>query len=179
MKESFLCEPKSIYGKSKLLATNFLLEKNKKKNFPAIILRLFQAYGPHQDKNRLIPIVIDGCIKDTKFGCSPGKQFRDFIYIDDVIRAILNSLNNKNALGNIINVGAQKPKKIKSVIKKIRSIIKSGSPQFGKIKMRRDEILNIYPNISKAKKLLKWKPKISFNIGLRKTISYYLKYAQK
>ena len=45
--------------------------------------------------------------------------------------------------------------------------------------MRRDEILNIYPNISKAKKLLKWKPKISFNIGLRKTISYYLKYAQK
>ena len=177
--ENLKCKPKSIYGKSKLLATNFLLKKFNKEKFPAIVLRLFQAYGPNQDINRLIPIVIEGCIQNKKFACSTGNQLRDFIYIDDVIKAITSCVNSKNAIGNIFNIGLGKPKKVKSVIKNIRSIINSGQPQFGKIKMRKDEIKSIYPNINKAKKILKWQPKIEFRKGLIKTIKYYSKNANK
>ena len=88
-------------------------------------------------------------------------------------------VNSKNAIGNIFNIGLGKPKKVKSVIKNIRSIINSGQPQFGKIKMRKDEIKSIYPNINKAKKILKWQPKIEFRKGLIKTIKYYSKNANK
>lgn len=179
LKENYKCEPTSIYGKSKLLATEYLLKKYRKEQFPIVVLRLFQAYGPHQDINRLIPIVIDGCIKNIKFACTSGRQLRDFIYIDDVLKAIFFSLKDKKALGNIFNIGFGKPKKINYVIKKINSILKSGMPQFGKIKMRKDEIESIYPDIKKAKKLLKWRPKISFNKGLIKTIKYYLDYERR
>ena len=48
-----------------------------------------------------------------------------------------------------------------------------GKPNFGKIKLRKDESLKIYPSISKAKKLLNWKMKFDFITGLKKTISYY------
>ena len=68
---------KSIYSKSKLLATNYLLELNKKK-FSCTILRLYLAYGPTQDYNRFIPIIIRSCLNKEKFPCSNGKQTRDF-----------------------------------------------------------------------------------------------------
>ena len=83
------------------------------------------------------------------------------------------SLKNKKAIGQIINIGSGKPRKIKNIINNIKKIANGGHPQFGKIKLRKDEILKLYPNINKAKKLIKWKPKISFKKGLKSTIKYY------
>ena len=71
------------------------------------------AYGPGQDINRFLPIIITGCVKNKKFPCSRGNQFRDFVHINDVVNAILKSLTNKNARGQIINIGSGKPKKLK------------------------------------------------------------------
>ena len=87
-KESMSCKPTSIYGKSKLLSTELLLKNFKMKKFPAIILRLFQVYGPNQSINRIIPITINSCIKNKEFPCSSGLQKRDFIFIDDLINVI-------------------------------------------------------------------------------------------
>ena len=85
----------------------------------------------------------------------------------------MKSLTNKKAKGQIINVGTGKPKKLKNIIKYIRKISNGGSPQFGKIKLRKDEILKIYPSIKKAKSLVNWKPRISFQRGIKDTIKSY------
>ena len=79
---------KSIYGKSKLLASKHLIDLFNKKKFPSTILRLYLAYGPKQDINRFIPIIIDGCLNNKKIPLSKGNQIRDFCYIDDVLKAI-------------------------------------------------------------------------------------------
>ncbi len=175
-KENARCNPKSIksiYGKAKLLSSMYLINLFKKKNFPSTILRLYLAYGPRQDINRFIPIIIKNCIKNKKFNCSEGNQYRDFVHVDDVVNAILKSLINKNARGQIINVGSGKPRRIRNIIEYIKKILKGGYPQFGKIKLRKDEILKLYPNIKKAKNELNWKPKISFDQGLKSTIKFY------
>jgi len=164
---------KSTYGKAKLLATTYLIDLFKKKKFPSTVLRLYLAYGPKQDINRFLPIIINGCIKNKKFPCSEGKQFRDFVHVYDVVDAILKSLTNKNARGEIINIGSGKPKKIRKIVKDIQKIIKKGDPQFGQIKLRKDEILKIYPNINKARKKIQWKPKILFNKGIKSVIKFY------
>ena len=121
----------------------------------------------------MIPIVIKACIKNKKFPCSSGKQLRDFLHVDDVVDAILKSLKSEKARGQIINVGAGKPQKVKNVIALIKKSLRGGYPQFGKIKFRKDEILKIYPNIKKAKNKINWYPRISFNKGLKSTIKYY------
>ena len=59
------------------------------------------------------------------------------------------------------------------MILKICKLVGSGKPQFGKIKLRKDEIKYLFPSIKKAKKLLKWRPLIDINVGLKKTIKYY------
>ena len=166
---------KSIYGKAKLNSSEFLIQKYKKNNFPATILRLYLSYGPKQDINRFIPIIINSCLRGKKFPCSNGIQFRDFLHVDDVISAIIKCLLSKKAKGQIFNLGSGKPQKIKNIIKKIVKIINSGIPNYGKIKLRKDEIIKLYPDISKIKTKLNWKPKISFNNGLIKTIKYYEK----
>ena len=179
-KENAKCSPKSIksiYGKAKLLSSIYLINLFKKKKFPSTILRLYLTYGPRQDINRFIPIIIEGCIKNKKFDCSEGNQFRDFVHVDDVVDAILKSLTNKNARGKIINVGSGKPRKIRNIIEQIKKISKAGYPQFGKIKLRKDEILKLYPNIKKAKNIINWKPKISFEKGLKSTIKFYNEHA--
>ena len=150
-----------------------MLDLHKKKKFPATILRLYQTFGPEQDTNRLIPFIIKSCIKNEKFPCSTGNQFRDFIHIDDVVRAISKCFNNKKVIGNIINIGSGKPKKVSQVIRFIHKKIKTGYPQFGKIKLRKDEILWAYPSISKAKKILQWWPIKKFDKSLISTIKSY------
>ena len=174
-KETMKCNPRSLYSKAKFLASKFLLKFYKKKKFPVTILRLYQAYGPRQDVNRLIPIVINSCLKNKKFPCSDGKQYRDFVHVEDVARAILKCLDNKKTFGEIINIGSGKPIRVKQIINLIKNNIKSGLPLFGKLKLRKEETLKIYPDTSKAKKFLNWKPKIKFNSGLISTINFYKK----
>ncbi len=175
-KENIKCRLKKIkstYGKAKLLSSIHLINLFKKKKFPSTVLRLYLAYGPQQDINRFLPIIINGCIKNEKFPCSKGVQLRDFIHVQDVVSAIIKSLINKNARGQIINIGSGKPRKIRSVIEDVKKISKGGHPQYGTFKLRKFEILKLYPNIKKAKKIINWRPKILFKKGLRSTIKYY------
>ena len=166
----------SAYGEAKLLSSNFLLDLNKKYNFPVTILRLYLIYGPYQDPNRVIPITILNSIFNKKFDCSDGKQSRDFLYIDDLVDGIIKILIKKDNLsGEIINLGSGKPTKIKKIIKNIVNLVGSGKPIFGKVRFRKDEINKLYPNLNKAKKLINWTPKTDLNLGLKKTIFFYKK----
>jgi len=172
-KESLYCRPLSVYGKAKFFASKYLLGLYSKKNFPVVILRLYQIYGPYQDHNRFIPIIIDSCRKNIQFPCSNGEQYRDFLYVDDFVRAVFFSISSDKAIGKIINIGLGKPLKIKKIIQKIVKIYKKGKPLFGKIKLRKEEMRITYPDITKAKKILNWKPIISFKKGLLNTVRYY------
>ncbi len=163
--------PKSSYALAKLASTFYLIKLYKVYKFPVIILRLFQVYGPGQDKNRILPQVISGCLKNKTFPTSKGHQVRDFCYIDDVVNAIFLALNSKKNHGEIFNIGYGKPLKIKNIIQKIQKIIDKGKPQFGKLKYREDENMKLYPNINKAKTKLKWRPKVTFEKGVKLIIN--------
>jgi dTDP-glucose 4,6-dehydratase len=171
--EKFRCRPLSVYAKAKFFASKYLLGLYEKKKFPVVILRLYQVYGPNQDLNRFIPVIINSCRNDLKFPCSNGQQFRDFLYVDDFVRSAFSSMRNSEVMGKIINIGSGKPLKIMKIIKKIIKIYKKGKPLFGKIKLRKEEMRITYPDISNAKRILKWKPLISFNKGILKTVRYY------
>ena len=145
----------------------------KKKNFPFVILRFYQVYGPEQKTNRMIPHVVNCAKKNFAFDCSDGRQSRDFLYIDDAVEAIYKCFRTKNILGKIINIGSGRQINIKNLIESIVRIIGKGKPNYGKIKLRADEPLISFPNIMRSRKYLSWRPKTSFELGLKKTINYY------
>ena len=165
--------PKSFYGKAKLRATNFLLNSNKRKKIPYIVLRLYQVYGAHQKLDRLIPYVVKNSLNNKKFDCTNGNQSRDFLHIDDLTDLLIKILNKKKVKKGIFNVGTGNPLQVKKIINLITNITKKGKPLFGKIKMRNDEDITYYPNVSKIKKYFKWRSKINIITGIKKTIKHY------
>ena len=98
---------------------------------------------------------------------------RDFIYVEDFVNYLYLFSVKKNINGEIFNIGFGRPIKIKNIINLIKKKIKMGAPLFGKIKLRKEESLVMYPDISKLKKCTKVKPKTEFLEGLKKTIKFY------
>jgi len=174
-KESQREDPISSYSCAKVAVTHFLQMIYKTQKFPVIILRLFLVYGVGQKNNRFIPQIVDGCIKKKSFPVSAGNQIRDFCYIDDVVKAILLSLNSKKSHGEVINIASGKPTRIKKVVNTIVDKVELGRANFGKIHYRDLENMELYADISKAKKLLKWRPLIGLDQGLELTINSMLK----
>ena len=172
-RENIKCNLKSVrsvYGKAKLLSSKYVINLFKKKNFPSTVIRFYLVYGPKQDINRFIPTIINGCLKNKKFPTSDGSQLRDFLYIDDAIRAIIMCLENKKSRGQILNIGTGKPKLIKKVIQMVKKVSKGGKPQYGMFKLRKFDIPKLYPNINKVKNKIKWSPKVSFEKGIKITV---------
>ena len=162
--------PISPYSYAKTAATHFLQMLYRREKFPVIILRPFLVYGPGQGVERFIPQVIKGCIEEKEFPISEGMQLRDFCFIDDFVRSIFSSIDNTEAFGEVINIASGEPISIKDVVTKIQNIVATGRPQFGKAAYRDEENMELYADITKAKKLLNWQPKISLEEGLKRTI---------
>ena len=161
------------------MAEEYLYKNAHKSKTNVIILRVSNIIGsPNSSKLKTWKYVAnDLCLqahKDKKIILqTQGLQKRDFLYIDDFINSVFKCFKYSHLHGEIINIGYGEPKKLKNIVKYIRNLINGGNPEYGKIKIRKDEILETYPDIKKAKKLLKWKPKVKFKQGIKKTINFY------
>jgi len=162
--------PISPYSFAKTSATHFLQMLYKTEHFPVVILRPFLVYGPGQSMERFIPQIISGCIEGRNFPTSEGRQLRDFCFIGDFIQSIFSSIDNTEVFGEVINIASGEPISIKDVVTIIQNIISTGRPQFGKVAYRTGENMELYADITKAKKLLNWQPEVSLEEGLKKTI---------
>ncbi len=171
--EKTKCLAKTYYNKTKLMASKYLMKKYFDSKLNITILRPYQVYGPLQSVDRIVPITITNCLKKKIFYCSEGLQFRDFLYVKDLVNAIFSTIENKKAFGEVINLGTGKLTQIRYLINKIRKLIPGGKPIYGVIPLRKDEPIEIYPTIVKAKKILKWSPIYSLSDGLKKTIKDY------
>lgn len=172
-KENMSAKPDSNYAIAKNNATNYLLKLHRNEKFPVVIVRPYQVYGPYQDSNRLIPIVINNCLKNKKFPCSDGKQFRDFLFVKDFSKIIFKLLVNKRCIGEIFNIGSGKAYNVKKVINLIQKLINKGFPKFGKIKLRKEENLCTFPSTKKIKKFINLPKNTKLKDGLLKTIKFY------
>jgi nucleoside-diphosphate-sugar epimerase len=164
--------PISPYSLGKVAATHFLEMLYRTEKFPAVTLRLFLTYGPGQDNRRFLPQIILGCLEGRSFPTSKGEQRRDFCYVEDTVSAVFAAFSSPMAKGQVVNVGSGQPVSIRQMIEIVRRLIGRGEPQYGEIAYRPGENMELYADISKAKALLGWEPKVSIETGLAKTIQW-------
>ena len=171
-KENMKCNLKSIkstYGKAKLLSSIYMINLFKKKKFPSTVLRLYLAYGPRQDVNRFLPIIITGCIKNKKFPCSEGVQLRDFTHVDDVVDA--NIIAMESGIGGTYNIGSGIGTSVNKIFKSLAHILEyRWNPIHGP--ERSGDVFKIILDISRARQILGWSPRITLEDGLSRTIDY-------
>jgi len=159
----------SIYHHSKLLAEDACEFYSKQFNIPITILRLFNVYGQEQRKDFLIPTIIQKALYDDVIEILDTKPKRDFIYIDDVIDAII--LSTENTGFNIYNVGSGISYSVLEVANKICNALEINKDIIDKKQIRMNEINDVIADISKIKSELGWTPKITIDDGIKKIIN--------
>ena len=166
--------PVSVYSFSKLCVTKLCEVLYCTHKLPFVIVRPSLVYGPGQDTDMFLPALIDSLVKDKPFPMTLGAQTRDFIYISDIINALILAVQSKESKGQVINIGSGLLVTIADIALMVGKMLnKVELIQFGKRDYRFGEIKNYFVDNSKAKKLLDWKPMVDLEDGLRRTIDFF------
>ena len=172
--EDQLPKPPSPYAVSKVTGENFCLLYYQLYNLPTTIFRINTIYGPYQPNSRFIPTLIRKAIRNEVVDFNSGKNKRDYLFVEDLIRAIMLSVEKRNISGQIINIGSGEPISGKDLAMDVLKITKSSSKiNFNVFPDREGEAPEWRIDNQKAKKYLGWSPKFSLETGLKKTIEYY------
>lgn len=165
--------PRGVYDEAKRFAEALSMAYHKSHGIPVKIARIFNTYGPQMRSNdgRAIPNFISQAFQNkpiTIYG--QGKQTRSFMYISDLIEGLYRLL--RSPFNGPMNLGNPHEITILELAKTIKKLMQSKS----KIVFRdlpQDDPRERCPDISLAKRVLHWQPKISLEQGLKETIKYF------
>ena len=176
MNEKDILQPINHYGATKAAISLAASVFSTTYKLPISTLRLFSPYGYWEDGRRFIPTLILNAIRGEKAELSNPSYVRDFIFIDDVISAFMHFLTSKKQYNEVFNIGSGKQYTLQQVVDEVRSLSKN------KLKVTwNNRVSNqLEPtfwkaDITKTKKQLNWKPRISLKQGLQKTYQWILR----
>ena len=131
-----------------------------------LILRPFNVYGPNQKEHFLIPSIIKQVNLEKEIKVKDLKPKRDFIYVKDLIEAIIKTIELKMNF-EIINIASGISYSVSEVIEEIQKVKGTNLKVTSTEEIRNDEIMDTKANINKAKKLLNWSPQWSFKKAIK------------
>ncbi|MBE9509715.1 MAG: SDR family oxidoreductase [Bacteroidetes bacterium] len=169
--------PRSCYDEGKRCAESLFVNYHEQNNVRIKIARIFNTYGPrmHPNDGRVVSNFIVQALngKDiTIYG--DGSQTRSFQYVDDLVNGMIKLMETPDSISGPINIGNPDEFSIKELAEKVINITGSKS-KITFEPLPTDDPTQRRPNISKAKEVLKWEPKIKLEEGLVKTIEYFKK----
>ena len=143
---------------------------------PIVTIRPFSVYGPYEEPKRFVPTLMKSLLFNEEMNLVSPDTARDYIYIDDMIDAYLKIDELKNNPGEYFNIGTGVQSTIKETVQLAKKISgKNTKFQWGSMENRNWDTDNWVADISKARQLLKWTPKVSFENGLTSTWNWFKK----
>lgn len=178
MREDMISRPLSPYAVSKLAAESYAKLFYKAYGLETVSLRYFNVYGPRQrygPYSVVIPTFINRVLNDQPpIIHGNGEQTRDFVSVQDVVDANMVALRSKNAVGQVFNVGTGKATSVNQLAKIVLKILGKTSlkpvhtdPRTG------DTSKGSYADMSRARRVLGFDPKVSLEEGITKLVEWY------
>ncbi len=175
--------PRSVYDEAKRFGETIVAAHVREKGLDGRITRIFNTYGPRMNINegRAVVNFINQALGGepmTIYG--DGKQTRSFCFIDDQLDGQIAAMEKANTCGEVFNIGNPDERTILEFAEKIRELvsrkleIKESSDIVFSEPLPQDDPTSRNPDISKAKKILRWNPKVKLEEGLNKTIEYFM-----
>ncbi len=161
--EKQLPDPASPYSLSKVFAETAIRTFSQLHNKPYTILRLFNFFGKDMPESFFIPQLLNSLKTEPVFKMTKGAQARDFLYVDDIISALLLAATNTKAKGETFNVCSAKSTTLKQLVTEFKNRVKSKCKiEFGALPYRENEVWNMVGNNRKIKTKLGFK--VNYNI---------------
>jgi len=175
------CVPDAYYGITKLAGERYVHATGERPDlgfdFSVTSLRMFSVYGPGQSYNNpyqgVLGIFSGNVLRGepiTIFG--DGEQTRDFVFVEDIVDGWARALTTPAAKGQVINLGGGRATSINQLAKAVAAAFGQPDYEIRHMPGRAGEQRAVQADIRKAKEVLAWQPKISFEAGLKKTVDW-------
>lgn len=170
--------PRSVYDEAKRFGETLTAYYHREKGVDARIVRIFNTYGPRMAKDdmRMIIIFITQALEGapiTIFG--DGDQTRSLCYVDDLVEGLMRLMFYPDTKGEIVNLGSTTENTVIEYAKMVKKLTNSSSEIKLSEALPKDDPKKRRPDITKARSLLQWEPKVSLEEGLQKTIEFFKK----
>lgn len=169
--------PRSCYDEAKRCGESYVIAYRMQHGLDTRIARIFNTYGPRMRAEgiygRVVPRFVEQALSNkpiTIFG--DGTQTRSFCYVTDQVEGLLKLAFSERAEGEVVNIGNDREITILELAKLIKELTKSSS-EIEFHPLPKDDPMRRKPDISKAKKLLGWKPEVELEEGLRMMIEWF------
>ena len=171
--------PRGVYDEAKRFSEAMTMAYHRYHGVDTRIVRIFNTYGPRMRLNdgRALPAFVSQALKGediTVFG--DGSQTRSFCYIDDLVEGVFRLLMSDET--NPVNIGNPEEITIKEFAEEVKSIIDSKS-KIIYIELPTDDPKVRRPDITRAKTILGWEPKVNRSEGLKITLDYFINKVKK
>lgn len=178
--ESAPTNPMGMYAITNLTAEKMVLMYHQVHDLKSVCLRVTNTYGPrHQMKhnrygvlNWFVRLAMDG---ETIPIFGDGKILRDFLYIDDLVEALMQCGLCEAAYGEIFNVGSSEPISFVGLIEEIIAVTGTGRYEFTPFTAERKALEpgDFWSDTGKIRRLVGWNPSVPLQDGLQRTVDYY------
>jgi dTDP-glucose 4,6-dehydratase len=166
--------PNSPYSASKAGADMIVRAYNETFDLPINITRCSNNYGPYQFPEKLIPLMINNALKNKKLPVyGDGKNVRDWLHVYDHCTGIDLVLHN-GKIGEVYNIGGNNEKENIEIIKIILNYLNKSEDLIEFVEDRLGHDKRYAIDSTKIQKELGWKPKYTFEVGIKETIDWYL-----
>ncbi len=166
-------QPSSPYSASKAGSDLLVRSYTRTYGFPALITRSSNNYGPYQFPEKFLPLMITNAFQDKTLPIyGDGRQQRDWLHVEDNCRGILAVLE-RGKIGEVYNIGGQDPEENLFVVRTLLRLAGKPEASLSHVQDRPGHDRRYALNCRKIRTQLDWKPEISFEDGLGKTIQWY------
>ena len=173
-REDAQVRPISPYSVSKYAGERYCRMFHQGHGWPIVMLRPFNAFGPMQTPDRIVPEIIVRALRRQPLRMTQGRQTREFNFASDLADGFVKAGTVPDLEGEIINIGCGEEVSMRALAETILDLM--GNPieaEFGALPDRPTEIWRMYCDNTKARTLLGWKPSHTLREGLAKTIEWY------
>jgi nucleoside-diphosphate-sugar epimerase len=168
--------PRACYDESKRLGETITMEFFRQYHTNARIVRIFNTYGPHSQMSdgRLVPNFIIQALNGRPLTVhGDGSQTRSLCYVSDLVDGLMRALFTPGTAGEIYNLGNPEEHSVREFAELIIRLCASDSDMSFTEAKRQDDPERRCPDISKARRVLGWEPKIDLESGMKKTIAWF------
>ncbi|OGN63465.1 MAG: NAD-dependent dehydratase [Chlamydiae bacterium RIFCSPHIGHO2_12_FULL_49_9] len=168
---------RSCYDEGKRCAETLFFDYHRMNGVPVKVGRIFNTYGPrmHPNDGRVVSnFIVQALRGDPLTIYGDGSQTRSFCYVDDLIDVILCLMNSEEGVTGPVNIGNPTEFQIGDLARQVIRLTKSSS-EIVFMPLPSDDPKQRRPDISKAKELFGWEPKVALEQGLKSTIAYFSK----
>ncbi len=177
MDEKHPLQGQSPYSASKIGADMVAESFYRSFGLPVTIIRPFNTFGPRQSARAVIPTIITQALTPVaQIVLGSIHPTRDYTYVEDVVNAFIKAAVSQDSIGETINIGSGSDISIGDIAKQVMSILGVDKPialDSKRVRPVNSEVERLCCDNTKARQLLDWEPRISFEEGLRRTIQWF------